>query len=295
MTTFAHDLACAQDRLEQLATGDLATAAAFTMSYRTLPPARQRLFRLLGLSPGADTDVYAATALTGAPLSVVQRDLEALYDDHLIDSPTPGRYRLHDLLRMYARDLAETDPAAERTAAVDRLLDYYGLTAAAARHRATGCQDPLPLGSQPLSTLPQHATRQRAVQWMRTEHANLRACVLYAAETHRHTHLVRLTESIADYLYDSGHWDEGARRHEIAVRSAHEAHDPRATATAQYHLGRIRAATGHYEQAASLLRSSAQLAGAETPSVQAVPCAHWDRCISPPVITPKRRVTCAKH
>src|SRR5919197_153649 len=54
----------------------------------------------------------------------------------LLESAAPGRYRFHDLVRLYARSCAERDeqPPAERDAALSRLLDFYLATAA---HRYT--------------------------------------------------------------------------------------------------------------------------------------------------------------
>src|SRR5205807_5375556 len=104
---------------------NVAVDAAFELSYRDLPADQQRLFRRLGLHPGREIDAYAAAALDGIGLAEARRRLDVLYDDHLIDEPLPGRYRLHDLLRDYARTLAALDDGAENERALDRLLAYY--------------------------------------------------------------------------------------------------------------------------------------------------------------------------
>ena len=74
-------------------------------------PGQQRLFRRLGLHPGADIDAYAAAALTAPTSPPARRDLDALYDHYLLTEPARGRYRLHDLIREHARTLAAADPA----------------------------------------------------------------------------------------------------------------------------------------------------------------------------------------
>ena len=94
------------DRLELMATENLSVAAAFNMSYADLTAEQQRLFRRLGLHPGADIDAYAAAALDGTDLAAARRGLEALYDQYLLAEPAQGRYRLHDLIREHARALA---------------------------------------------------------------------------------------------------------------------------------------------------------------------------------------------
>lgn len=118
-------LQSAQDRLRELHAGNVAVESAFELSYRNLPVDRQRLFRRLGLHPGRDFDAAGAAALDAADQRETARGLEALHDDHLVEETAPGRYRLHDLLRQYARSLAGRDDRRERDAAVHRLLDHY--------------------------------------------------------------------------------------------------------------------------------------------------------------------------
>jgi transcriptional regulator with XRE-family HTH domain len=125
----AAELAAAVDRLELMATENLSVAAAFNMSYTSLTPGQQRLFRRLGLHPGTDIDGYAAAALDGTDLSAARRGLEALYDQYLIAEPAQGRYRLHDLIREHARALAGR---LDQDQAIARLLDYYQHTGARA-------------------------------------------------------------------------------------------------------------------------------------------------------------------
>ena len=129
----AAELASARDRLELMATENLSVAAAFNLSYADLSEDQARLFRRLGLHPGADIDCYAAAALDGTDLAAARRGLEALYDQYLLSEPARGRYRLHDLIRAHARVLAgRLDPESNRDGATARLLDYYQYAAARA-------------------------------------------------------------------------------------------------------------------------------------------------------------------
>ena len=73
-----------------MATENLSVAAAFNLSYADLTEDQQRLFRRLGLHPGADIDAYAAAALDGTDLAAARRGLEALYDQYLLTEPTAG-------------------------------------------------------------------------------------------------------------------------------------------------------------------------------------------------------------
>ncbi len=155
-------LAGARDRLELMRAEDLSVAAAFDLSYADLTSDQRRLFRRLGLHPGPDIDAYAAAALDGTSLATAQRGLAGLYDQHLLSEPTPGRYRLHDLLREHAQALAAVDDPAAREAATGRLLDYYLDTALAASQRITIRMTPIPpvpAGRQP-AFVPQLSTPQ---------------------------------------------------------------------------------------------------------------------------------------
>ncbi|GAA0582902.1 helix-turn-helix domain-containing protein [Kribbella sandramycini] len=96
-----------QNRLGRLTAGDLAVRSAFALSYREVPPIAGRLFRRLALAPGADFDVQVASALLGEPAEAA---LEVLAGASLIGlAATPGRYRMHDLLQLYACELLQDD------------------------------------------------------------------------------------------------------------------------------------------------------------------------------------------
>jgi len=133
----AADLAVARDRLELMTAENVSVAAAFDLSYQDLDDDLQQTFRLLGLHPGTDIDIWAAAALAGHEFAATHRHLEALYDQHLLIQPGHGRYRMHDLIREHARALAAADPATDRESAADRLLDYYVDMSRSADHYLT--------------------------------------------------------------------------------------------------------------------------------------------------------------
>lgn len=265
LTEYAEEFASAPDRLDELAAGDRAVAAAFGMSYRALPAQRQRLFRRLGLHPGPDIEPYATAALAGMPLTQARHELETLYNDHLIDSPAPGRYRLHDLLRAYARALAGTGPASEDCdESTRRLLDYYHHTAEAAdRYLAEAPR----LASRVAVACPVSApgvtSHEQAVAWLRNEHANLVACIYEAIRSARHSHAMRLTSDLAAFLRQQGHWEEAASLHRAAATSARLAGDRIGLANALAELGWVEYLTGDFSEAASLTSQALKLYRAE--------------------------------
>src|SRR5262249_59954729 len=119
-------------RLDELRAGDLAVRASFLVSYSALGArvgagvTAARLFRLMSLVKGPTCGLNAATALAGQDAEVVEPVLESLVDAQLLEAPAPARYRLHDLLRVYASEQARIeDPPDEQAAAVHRLLSWY--------------------------------------------------------------------------------------------------------------------------------------------------------------------------
>ncbi|MDX6280926.1 MAG: hypothetical protein QOH03_1997, partial [Kribbellaceae bacterium] len=84
------------------------------------------LFPLLGLAEGADVDLFVVSALADRSEREVEPLLERLVDIHLLEAAEPGRYRLHDLVRVVAHELVEQQlDEDERFAARLRVLDLY--------------------------------------------------------------------------------------------------------------------------------------------------------------------------
>lgn len=110
-------------RLGELAVGDLAVRTAFELGYHQLSPAQADVFRRLSLLDSSEVSAAAAAALLGLDEADTEEVLESLVDAAMLESASPGRYRYHDLLRLYARERFE----AESTDSVPlvNLLDYY--------------------------------------------------------------------------------------------------------------------------------------------------------------------------
>jgi len=255
----AAELAAAVDRLELMATENLSVAAAFTMSYADLTPGQQRLFRRLGLHPGADIDGYAAAALDGTDLAPARRGLEGLYDQYLLTEPAQGRYRLHDLIREHARALAaRLDPDDDRDQATARLLDYYqhaGARADALIARQARPASASAVGAVP-GAVPGLADREQALSWARTERANLLACLDQATGTGQHAQVIALTAALAGLLQFDGPWADAIALHTVAVQAARHLGDRLGQATALQDLADKRLAMGDYLAAARVLEQA---------------------------------------
>ena len=239
----AAELAAARDRLELMATENLSVSAAFNMSYAELTSDQQRLFRRLGLHPGADIDSYAVAALDGTDLAAARRGLEALYDQYLLTEPAQGRYRMHDLIHAHARALADRlDSDGDRDQATARLLDYYQNTAALAdallarQPRAS----PAPAARARPAAVPALTDREQALAWVRAERANLLGCLDHATATGQHARIIALTAGLAGLLRHDGPWAEALTRHATALRAAQHLGDRPGQAGALTDLGHAR-------------------------------------------------------
>ncbi|WP_200308805.1 AfsR/SARP family transcriptional regulator [Streptomyces adelaidensis] len=127
-SVLAERLADEHRRLDELAVGDLAVRASLGLSYQALDECSRRILRRIATLGSADVAVWTVAALADTPEDEAEEILERLLDAQLIDCPGRDqvgqpRYRLHDLVRVYAAERAESeDPVVDRTAAVGRAL-----------------------------------------------------------------------------------------------------------------------------------------------------------------------------
>lgn len=242
----AANLASAKDRLRLMRAENVSVAAAFDLSYRDLSADQQRLFRRIGLHAGPDIDGYVAAALDGIEPDLARRQLDDLYDHYLLRETAPGRYECHDLLREHARGLAEADPAAERTAAVDRVLGYYLHTAREA-DRFLARRASAPTSSFDVAApahAPRLASRDEAVSWMESERLNLGAVAVYSDAHGQSGYSAAIAAAMHGFLRNQGHWGQARILHRAAVDSARRTSDRLAEAGALTDLGTFQLDTG---------------------------------------------------
>ena len=261
VTGLAEELATVRDRLAAMQAEDLSVAAAFDLSYQDLTPAQQRLFRRLGLHPGADIDAYAAATLDDIDLRAARQCMGELHDHNLIDEPARGRYRFHDLLREHARALAASDDAAEKQAAIGRLLNYY-LYVAVVAGRLTAWRtfivDLPPLGPPP-ACAPELTAEKEAIGWLETERANLHACVGYASSHGQLAYAARIPIAISGFLHVQGHRTDAVALNQTALAAARTIGDRQGQAWAFTQLGVVQELSGNYPAATASLAQALQL------------------------------------
>lgn len=245
-------------RLAHLSDQERSLGAVFDSSFAALPPAERQLLRRLGLTPGPDFDGYAVAALCDSVRDAAERTLESLLDHNLLLEPSRGRYRLHDLLRIYASALSLAEPAEERDAAIARLFAYYRHAALAADRRLSLYPRPGPASADavpPPTSVPSLSSRTEAAAWMRAERENLLAAFDLAAVHAKPHHALAISTSLAAFLQQEGPWDKAVAVHRAAVSVAAEA-GRSAEALALTDFGRVQHMVGDLAVAAELYERS---------------------------------------
>ncbi|MFI7403499.1 BTAD domain-containing putative transcriptional regulator [Streptomyces sp. NPDC049541] len=261
VSVLAAKLADERRRLDELQAGDLAVKATFELGYGALEPAQARAFRLLGLADGPDISLAAAAAVLDLPVEETEDLLEALVDTSLLESAAPGRYRYHDLVRLYARACAERDewPPSERDAAMSRLLDFY-LATAAGVYAIERPGDRLVDHLEPTDYPGLRFTERHAAQdWLYAEANCLLACVHQSLEGNRLRRAVDLLWAAKD-LAESGANARDYGANAVTARdAAAEAGDARAEGRARTALTDAHLAAGRFDQAAEEAERAAAL------------------------------------
>ncbi|MFF7947288.1 ATP-binding protein [Streptomyces griseorubiginosus] len=253
-------LADEERRLSGLVAGDLAVRSALALSWGQLTDEHRRLLRRLALVPGHDTGPELAAVLTGEELSATEDSLDLLVDRGLLEETAPGRYALHDLVRLFAREQLEAEEPESVVREVRlRMADWLLRSASAAgrRFEAPGAPQPWP-GEVPAFT-PRSAPA--AEEWLKAERANWAGAlpVLFAAD--RHAEILHVSRTLYWFSDRWCLWPEwrtlfshGARSAAALGDRAAEAHQLNCLAWA-HSVGASR-----FEEAEQLARQAMELA-----------------------------------
>jgi tetratricopeptide (TPR) repeat protein/transcriptional regulator with XRE-family HTH domain len=253
-----------QERLGELEAGSRSVTATLDLSYLQLAPDVQRAYRLCGLHPGTDLDLYAAAALVDTAVREAERLISELLETHLVQEPVPGRYRFHDLVRAHATATATRDNSEpDRRAALTRLLGHYAHTASIAtdvvyphdRER----HPHLPPADTPTPDL---SGSTAATAWLDTQLPNLLATAHCATSHDWPDHIVHLSGALARYLRDRGRLTDAETLHSLALAAARGAGYRAGALSALTDRGEARRLQGRHEQAVSDLKQALEIARA---------------------------------
>ncbi|MFG3050397.1 BTAD domain-containing putative transcriptional regulator [Kitasatospora sp. NPDC048239] len=266
VSDLARRLADQRRRLDELQLGNLAVETTIGLGYGQLSPAEARAFRLLSLIDAPDLPLSCVTALLGVDEDTAEQLAEALVEANMLECFTPGRYRYHDLLRLYAqRQNERIGDLGEQQAAVRRLLDLLLPTV---RNAAQTIEpdDQLP---EPLNGLSSQGlelpTNRSAREWLRAEVALLLSSV--EAAVHGPSGLLRpavdLLIVLDSLVEDPTHGPRVRRILETADQNAQSAEDRAALARVHFALGTLQSITNDFQSAEHSLLKSLSLQDAE--------------------------------
>ncbi|MFZ4271503.1 ATP-binding protein [Streptomyces arboris] len=205
LSSMLKSLSDARNRLQRLSRGDLAVRAAFDLSYRHLSDDQARFFRLLPISPGPDISTESAGRLADLSFEEAEELLGTLARGHLVEPHSNyGRWRMHDLLRLYAdEECALREAAHERRRASSRLLDHYLTT-------ATAADTHVDVDIDAAQRSPRFSDLDEALCWLDGERHSLLAAALAAPALGRPDVLAGLSNALISYLSWRRHWGEYA-------------------------------------------------------------------------------------
>ncbi|MFI9169697.1 NB-ARC domain-containing protein [Streptomyces lincolnensis] len=285
MAELAAELNDEADRLAGLAMDgeESSVSAVLGPSYRLLPPDAARVYRLLGWLPFGIFDAGVAAVATGIDTRSAKRLLRALVKASLVETMSDGRYRMHDLVRLHARERAvEEEPEPEQAALTERVGTHYlALTAFADRAlrnerlRIADLADVLRDADDPFAA----ADGPPPLEWLDTEHpailAILRAvvrCELYTlgwqlAEAfsvlflyHRYLRAWRETLELGIEAAEAAAASEGMPEESVKAARAGEARLRSLLSRPLLDLGENDSAKEQLEQAVALAEATDHLA-----------------------------------
>lgn len=249
-------------RLDELRVGDLAVRASVTSSYDQLPGSAARAFRGLGLLGPVRFPAWVVGAVLDRPGA--DDVLDVLVDAHLVelvaaDVGGQPRYRLHDLLRVYAAGQAELDSLDERRLRVRRVLEGYTSLATEAAER-------MPIHFFGVVSVPGEAEPWRPDgvpvdpdTWFEAELRTGVAMVELAAAWGFDDLAWRLTAACTPYFDLRGQHDDWQRTHEIALAAARRSGDPHGQAIVLRNLGQLDLYRDDYDDALDAFEQSLRL------------------------------------
>jgi DNA-binding SARP family transcriptional activator/tetratricopeptide (TPR) repeat protein len=237
---------------------------AFDLSYQALPTPARRMFRLLGLVPApGGVSGAAAAALAAVPIGEAENLLDRLARLHLVRPVTADRYACHDLLLEFAAELGTDDAAADREAAVTRLLTFYLTTVDQAGTLLTSPavprlpHEPVARGAAPLEI----TGSEQARQWIDLEWDNLVAGLRHAAASGPRPMAWHLADALdgSSYLFPRISRPEWKAIVETALTAAVAESDLHGEAAMRRHLGVIHWHMAEFPEAIEQHGRAAQL------------------------------------
>lgn len=244
-------------RLDELTHGPLSVRASLALGYSGLDEPGRTLFRRLGLLETPFFAGWSAAALLDTGVREAEDVLDRLLDARLVeyagtDEIGEARYRLHDLVRLHARERLAEEPSGEAEAAVVRLLGAYLALAEQAHRRQYGGDYTVLHGTAPRWGVdPEVRERLLAnpIAWLRTERLGLVAAVEQAARSDLSEFAWDLAFTALTLFQVQGLFDDWEHTSRIALAAAERTGDTRGQAAMRFSLGQRAVFRQRYHEA----------------------------------------------
>ncbi|MFI7677527.1 BTAD domain-containing putative transcriptional regulator [Actinophytocola sp. NPDC049390] len=234
-------------RLDELSHRSWTLRSSIALTCETLSDDARRLFELLGLVDTQELQAWTAAALLDTRLAHAEDVMDSLVDACLLDVveyPQTGRirYRLHDLVRVYARELlVEAVPRGDRDAALTRMFGgWLALVDAAHRKEYGGdytiVHSPAPRWRPP-GAEPEDYVGGDVLAWWDSERTALVAAVRQAARTGFVAQCWDLALTCVTLFEAKGHFDDWKAVTQVAHDAAEGAGDRDGVGAMRYSMG----------------------------------------------------------
>ncbi|MBE1488550.1 tetratricopeptide (TPR) repeat protein [Plantactinospora soyae] len=244
---------------------DRGMRGVFDSSYRRLDADLARLFRLLGTLPVVAVSPACAAVAAALPAPDARRLLQSLSRRQLAAPDANGDYRMHELIRLFARERAcAEESATDLSAAVRRAADWYLDTAFHAypllSPRRAGRAEP-DLAHPPAQPL-RFTSRDAALAWFGAERDNLVALIRDLGRRGWHRAAAELAGSLFAFYHQHRLWRDWVEAYSSAQESARLWGDWYAESRILVGLGVAYKQLGRYEQAAEAYHRALDIATA---------------------------------
>ncbi|HEY9819518.1 MAG TPA: tetratricopeptide repeat protein [Candidatus Sericytochromatia bacterium] len=221
----ADKLADERERLLSLRLSDLAVRVSLALSYQELDANTARLFRLLGLLIGSNFTPALAGALLESESAIAEESVKHLVDVQLLEPANEGRYRFHDLVRLFARgQLAQEEASEARQAARLRISRWY-LETSEAMDLALNPETRRQLAQVLVEGKNQsiEATEQKlflaALNWFEIERTNVLASIEWANQAKARELVASLAKNLVNFFNIYGYWTDWEQTHLLALEA----------------------------------------------------------------------------
>lgn len=238
--------------------GDPAVRASLDLSYAALPDAEARMYRLMGLYPGTVFDSGVAAATAALPGSEARRLLGVLADTNLLDDAAFGQYRLHELIRLHAREAAERDEAGElRGVAIRRMLDWFLATVTSAGSLAMPHRRDQPREVEyPPAEPARFSGPDDALNWLDRQLPSVLAAIRLAVTRGLNALAWQLTDAMWPLFLHRGHYAERLEVDRVGLSAARACEDAVGEAKMLNRVGLVLRDVGQLEEAGAHFREA---------------------------------------